>query len=129
MPCASSSQKNDYVDRDDDPYAVETTRFFRPSHLNQRIIVQNGWFSVHRYNAPTAAATDKAGHFSTLEKATRYTGRITKITIPPVGFSRMRSELDRLGINEASLFPDLDGLSRHLNWSVSPLSDEIIGSH
>ena len=29
---------------------------------------------------------------------------------------KIKEELDRLGVNHVSLFPDLDGLSRHLNW-------------
>ncbi len=32
--------------------------------------------------------------------------------------SRLLVELARYGINSASLFPDLDGLSLYLNWTV-----------
>jgi hypothetical protein len=114
---------SDFIDRArGDPYSVRSTKFFRPSHLNQRIIVQSGWFSVHKYNPPSARRP--AGHFSTLEKVKTYKSRIAKVAIPAHAFSRIRFDLDRLGVNDATLFPDLDGLSRHLNWSASLLSDE-----
>ena len=31
----------------------------------------------------------------------------------------MTLDLDQFGYNSASLFPDLDGLSKHLNWIIS----------
>ncbi len=31
---------------------------------------------------------------------------------------KLLAELARYGINSASLFPDLDGLSSYLNWTV-----------
>jgi hypothetical protein len=29
-----------------------------------------------------------------------------------------------VAVNQASMFPDLDGLSRHLNWLDSVMADE-----
>lgn len=31
----------------------------------------------------------------------------------------MTLDLDQFGHNSASLFPDLDGISKHLNWIIS----------
>jgi hypothetical protein len=36
----------------------------------------------------------------------------------------LRFGLDRLGVNSATLFPDLDGLTRHLNWEHTLIGDE-----
>jgi hypothetical protein len=113
---------SDFVDRDahQDPFAVAKTLFFQPSHLNDRIVAQSGWFSVHRWiddpNDP---------RFSTLDRMKNYKSRMTRIGIPAERFGDLRWELDRMAINEATLFPGLDGLSRHLNWSSSLADDEV----
>jgi hypothetical protein len=99
------------------PFQVPSTMFFRPSDLNARIVAQSGWFSVHRFNP-------KTGRFSTLDRVVRYRKRVRKLLIPEKSFASLRSELDRVGINESTLFPGLDGLSRHLTWQQSLLSDE-----
>jgi hypothetical protein len=115
---------SDFADRQaETPYEVRKTRFFRPSDLTQRIIVQSGWFSVHRFHLPRDVSGP--GRFSTLDRVTSYKNRFTQILIPAAAFGAIRRELDMLGVNEATLFPDLDGLSRHLNWSVSPAPDPL----
>jgi hypothetical protein len=39
-----------------------------------------------------------------------------KVLIDPQAFIRIRKSLDSLGINEATIFPDLEHLCGHLNW-------------
>lgn len=118
---------DDYVVDDDDdrkdqsPYAIRKTRFFQPSHLNPRIIAQNGWFSVH-------ARSTKRTHFNSLDKLATYAPRIQELTIPADSFAGIRADLDRVSVNDATLFPDLDGLSRHLNWLHSLSGDEAVSS-
>lgn len=108
----------DYVNVEDvSPYDVPRTLFFQPSHSNARIAAQQGWFSVHKWNA-------SKGRFSRVEQLVQYRRRITRVRIPADCFADIRWDLDRMAINDATLFPDLDGLSRHLRWSFSLLSDE-----
>lgn len=109
----------DYVgqDRGKSPYSIKATQFFQPSHLNSRIVAQNGWFSVHAWSSGRAT-------FNRLDRLTRYKGRIERLRIRGVHFSDLRGNLDRLGVNEATMFPGLDGLATHLNWIHSVLSDE-----
>jgi hypothetical protein len=122
--CFFQPADDDFAQREaGEPYAVRRTQFFRPSHLNQRIVVQSGWFSVHRYNPPTDKR--RRGYLTTLDWIKRYKGRVGKVEIPAASFSQIRQELRVVGIDEASLFPDLDGLSHHLNWLVSTLDDEV----
>jgi hypothetical protein len=112
-----SPEKGDLLDddekakRSEPPYDVKRTRFFQPSHFTSRIVAQNGWFSVHAWN--------EAEEFSKLDKLVEYRDRLKKVLIPADRFAVLRSELDRLSVNEATLFPDLVGLSRHLNWYMS----------
>lgn len=89
------------------PWNIPRTMFFRPPHLNARIVAQAGWFSVHKYNR-------KTGRFSRLGNLPAFKTRIRSISVPPTSFSSIREDLDRMGVNEASLFPGLDGISQHL---------------
>ena len=99
------------------PFSLDRTRVFRPRHITRRIVVQSGWFTVHRY------LSQKMG-FLPLERNSLYAKRLTKVIVPADRFADIRVELDRCGINAASMFPDLDGLSQHVEWRQSLLSDE-----
>lgn len=111
------AEQGDYADKTIPPFEVTKTKFFRPRHLNSRIVAQSGWFSVHRLDP-------KLQRFSTLERLAHYRDRLRKFRIPARAFSDLRSELDHVGINAATMFPDLDGLTGYLNWLHSLLSDE-----
>lgn len=99
------------------PFATDITRVFRPNHLLRRIVVQDGWFTVHKY-------VKKSGRFIPLENNARYRNRLSYVAVRPEDFAHLRIELDRCGVNPASLFADLTGLSRHILWRFSPLVDE-----
>jgi FRG domain len=101
----------------EDPYSVDRTRVFRPRHIARRIVAQSGWFTVHKF------VSDKNG-FVALEKNPAYSKRLAKVIVPSKCFSNLRVELDRCGVNSASMFPDLDGLSQHIEWRQSLFSDE-----
>ena len=49
--------------------------------------------------------------------------KLERFTVPSKAKLRLRYELYRLGIHQASLFPDLDGLSAKIKWqhTVNPL--------
>ncbi|WP_082945956.1 FRG domain-containing protein [Mycobacterium sp. E1747] len=102
--------------RDSSPYEVTQTRFFQPTNLNPRIVAQSGWHSVTAWN--------ELDEFSALDQLPQYKDRIKRVHIPAQCFPVIRARLDRLAVNEASLFPSLDGLCTHLNWLNTRLSDE-----
>lgn len=114
---------DDYVSEEDrsmlKPFDVKKTKFFQPNHLTPRIVAQSGWFSVHAWNA-----TKK--YFPRLDRHPDYKRRINRLLIPEEAFSNLRASLDRLGINSASMMPDLDGLASHINWANSLLPDEVV---
>ncbi len=109
----------DYVESKEgaDPWNVDRTRVFRPTHITRRIIAQNGWFTAHRFRS--------VGSFLALDKNSMYKRRLRRILVPAAAFSDLRWDLDRFGINAASLFPDLDGVSRYVEWTHSLASDEM----
>jgi FRG domain len=105
------------VSAGEDPFKGKRTKVFEPKHVIDRIRTQDGAFTVHKF-------INIQKGFIPLQKNMQQKQRLEKIFIPTKEFSELRFQLDRCGIQEASLFPDLDGLSRHIEWSHSLLKDE-----
>lgn len=99
------------------PFDGKRTKVYVPRHVTPRIRAQVAAFTVHKF-----IATPK--RFVPLEKNIQQKHLLHKVLIPAHAFSELRFELDRCGVNASSLFPDLDGLSLHLGWEYSLLSDE-----
>jgi hypothetical protein len=79
--------------------------------ISTRILNQRGCFTVHDPpNAPLQCREDEhmKGHPDLVE-----------LTIPAVQKEEVLVMLDDYGINRVTLFPDLDGLSQHLNWETA----------
>jgi hypothetical protein len=114
------TQPNDYavVGEGNSPFRGTKTTVFRPRHITRRIVAQSGWFTVHRY-------IPSQKRFIALNHNTRYRKRLKKLSIPADAFGHLRRELDRWGFNASSLFGDMDGLCRHLEWQNSQLTDEV----
>jgi hypothetical protein len=96
----SIKQIDDYVN-------TYGTHIYSPPHFNARFVAQNGCFTVHSVGMPLEESLTSKEHKD------QYT--LFKIIIPDDAKPKIREELERMGVNHVSLFPDLDGLSRHLN--------------
>jgi hypothetical protein len=105
--------------KEDNPFALNQTRVFKPKAVTKRIGIgsQLGWFTAHHFNS-------ELKQFVSLEKDPVYYPRLTKLIIPLEKFAQIRFQLDRLGVNAAMIFPDLDGLCAHIEWFYSNLADE-----
>ena len=99
------------------PFEGGRTMVFQPNHITPRIVAQQGWFTVHKY-------MDHERKFIPFEKITKYKDFLTKIIIPARSFGDIRNKLNLCGVNEYTLFPDLDGLCKYLVWDNSLLKDE-----
>ena len=112
-------EEEDYADPEGStgPYAVKKTTVFRPRHVTRRIVAQSGWFTVHSFDP-------KKKVFTTLDRVKRLKARLVKVIIPGEAFSEIREHLGRMGINHASMFPDLDGLCKDILWNHTLLEDE-----
>jgi len=75
-----------------------------PTHIARRISTQRSCFTIH--------GTDERGLDRLLEKKNSC---LLKIIIPSFRVQAIRRELEASGIDEATIFPDLAGLSRTLN--------------
>lgn len=85
------------------------TRVFRPNHVSERIRVQSGWFTVHRIEQDHTFPIEGHPRFNR-KRLTKF-----KICCDPV---KLCWQLHDMGINRASLFPDLASLCQHLDWEA-----------
>jgi len=91
----------------DNPFDFSGIRLVKPKGIASRIMNQSGLFTIHG-----PADLD-------LLKHPKSDGKIEKIIIDKAYKRECLFELSHYGYNELTLFPDLDGLSRHVNWHVS----------
>ena len=89
------------IDKDKNPFEVtgHPLRYI-PSHVTERIIVQNGLFTFHPEEPNKAFESEE----------------IEKIIIPAEARKRLKRDLYRYAVHEASMFPGLDGLASHIKW-------------
>jgi FRG domain len=81
------------------PFRLKTPGIYRPPHITPRIPAQRSVFTVHP-NPRASFAPRGLVEWRVSESAC---GNIKRV-------------LDACAVNEASLFPDIDGLSRYLGW-------------
>jgi hypothetical protein len=85
--------------RTTDPFNVTEVAIYRPRHIDVRIAAQRSVFTVHP--DPTSAFDYPQLHAWTVSsKACR----------------DLKMILDSCAINYASMFPDIEGLARHVGW-------------
>lgn len=95
-----------------DPFLVPVTRAFQPRLNNPRILAQHGWFTLHRYSQSVST-------FVPLDVNPKTRGELTEIRIPAENREDVLRSLDRYGISRRTLFPDVEGLCRFLNWKLN----------
>ncbi|HML95586.1 MAG TPA: FRG domain-containing protein [Thermodesulfobacteriota bacterium] len=101
---------------DTNPLSNYTTKIYRSKIVSRRISAQSGVFTVHKINSN--------GKMIKLHKHSKYSSKLLKIMILPQYFSKLRKDLNILGVNSSMVFPDLDGLCKHLKWRYSYFDDE-----
>ena len=82
-----------------DPFDRKEVGKFVPRHLTKRITAQAGLFTIHP--DPSAGFSPKALRLIVVKNSFR---------------QKLKKILYRYGIHRATLFPDLDGLTKHLEW-------------
>lgn len=91
-----------------DPFGEGITKVFKPNHITRRITAQFGWFTIHKAN--------REKKFLSFEKNKEYSDRLFKIQINSSCFPECKRRLHNFGINSASMYPDIDGLAKHVEW-------------
>ena len=85
------------------------TSILRPNLNNPRVIAQNGWFTAH-------IASRKYSEIVPLNKNEEIKKELVAVKIPPKKRTSILQELDILGVNYQTMFPDIEGVCKHLNW-------------
>lgn len=83
----------------DDPFSVDTVGRFIPRHVTTRITAQSGLFTIHP--EPKKEFEDE---------------NLQKLIIKRSFRKNFKGMLYKYGIHRFSLFPDMDGLSSHIEW-------------
>ncbi len=91
------------------PFDTGRTQVIRPKLNNPRIIAQHGWFSAHKYSKSSKK-------FVPLEKNNEISESVQEIKIPEDTREKLLKSLDRHGVSSRTLFPDLEGLCKYINW-------------
>lgn len=81
------------------PFSIKRVVIYRPPHITPRIPAQRSVFTVHPN--PTEPYSPR---------------NLEQWSISSAACGQLKSILDACAINESSLFPDLDGLSRYIGW-------------
>lgn len=86
-------------DQDQDPFTIDEVSIYRPRHLNARISAQRSVFTIHP-DPTLPLRDDRLRHWTVSQSACR----------------ELKLTLDSCAVNYATLFPDLQGLARHVGW-------------
>lgn len=113
--CPAKCQTSVNKQKEPDPFEIAKTRVLKPNINNPRIAAQSGWFTVHRFSA-------KARKFVDLHKNKDLKHRVLMKGVPGAKKQDILKSLDKLGVNQESIFPGIEGTCRHMNWyfDVSP---------
>lgn len=82
-----------------EPFEIEDIKIYSPPHITPRIPAQRSVFTIHPKPCEEFVPTI-----------------LKKYMISPIACEKIKIKLNKCSINESALFPDLDGLSRHLGW-------------
>jgi hypothetical protein len=84
-----------------------------PNYTDRRIIAQKSCFTIHGTRR------------TTLEDLLVESGdRLAKLIIPSYHVDEIKEQLHMSGIDESTVFPDLEGLGRDINWEWQHKNDE-----
>jgi hypothetical protein len=91
------------------PFDTTKTKILRPKLNNERIVAQFGWFTAHMFSISSKK-------FVKLETNADVKDKLIEIKIPAEIKADVLSKLSIMGINNRTIFPDISGLCKHLNW-------------
>lgn len=94
---------------DPSPFKILKTRILKPSMNNERIVAQSGWFTAHKFSTTS-------NKFVAIEEHRELKKNISIIEIPVKLRKDIIRKLDMMGVNFQSLFPDITGVCKQINW-------------
>jgi hypothetical protein len=113
-------EKGDFISRskeDGAPFDISITKIFIPKAVTRRISAQSAVFTVHYI--------DENKKMVNLEQHNKFKNQLTKLLIKGKDFAQIRETLVLSGISHFTLFPDLDGFCKLINWKYTKFEDEV----
>ncbi len=95
-----------------DPFTITNTRVFKAPQNNERIIAQSGWFTAHAYS-------NSIEKFVPLEKHKQHGSNVATIRVPKDIKGDIIKKCNLFGVNNQTLFPDLEGVCKQINFEYS----------
>lgn len=99
------------LEKDRSPFDSGKTKVYQPNLVGKRLVTQSGWFTVHKYST-----TAKPNQFVAFEKNNDQKENLIKILISKKIRKKFIEVIDTCGVNASTIFPELDGLCKHINW-------------
>lgn len=90
------------------PFDVPQTRLVRPRIIKQRINNQSGVFSV--------LSSQEILEKRYMTESDSFDKQLIKVKIPSIRLAEIRTDLNTMGVNAFSIFPELEGLCTYLQW-------------
>lgn len=90
------------------PFEVCQTKIFRPRIIKQRINNQSGVFSI--------LSSGEMLEELAMDHTATFNENLIKVKIPKCYLNQIHVDLDLLGVNAFSIFPELEGLCTYLEW-------------
>jgi len=108
MTVHKSSTKNNLLldNLNIDPFKLVDIKLIKSANLSNRISAQSGWFTIHPGNV--------SGFYERAENIKSDQAVLIKYNISELSVSKMKNLISIFGINQYSIFQDLDSLSKHL---------------
>ena len=112
-------EDDDFTNQEDERciFAIDRVKVYRPRAITDRLIAQAGYFTVHRLSTENF-------QFLPLTENEKLRHKLQQIRIDRKAFSDLRDDLERCGVSDSTMFPDLDGICRYITWNNSLLEDE-----
>jgi hypothetical protein len=90
------------------PFDVPETKIFRPRIIKQRINNQSGVFSI--------PSSKEMLEKRNMNESDSYHEKLVKVKIPCAKLTDIRTDLNTVGVNAFTIFPELEGLCTYLQW-------------
>jgi hypothetical protein len=90
------------------PFDLPETKIIRPRIIKLRINNQSGVFSV--------PSSEEILEKRYMDESDSYNQKLFKVKIPADKLNDIRTDLNTLGVNAFTIFPELEGLCTYLQW-------------
>lgn len=100
---------DNYVNRN--PFPAQYPIAVKCDNINSRVKAQSGMFTIH-------GDEDNEEEIDIITALLDKKGAIYKIEISPEAYSSIKEYLDITGINDYTIFPDIQGIARHLRGNL-----------